>query len=229
VGIYGACYKLSLILTIFIQTFRYAAEPFFFAHSVEKDARQTYARVMNYFVIACLAIFLFTMMNMSWIKYFIGKAFWEGLHVVPVLMAANLCLGIFFNLSIWYKLGGRTQAGAAIAIAGAAITIVLNLLLIPEIGYAGSAWATLICYASMMVISYAFGQRFYPVPYQVGRIFSYVLIALVFYLTARFAADFLRLNSGAALVLNNALVLGFLLLLAWVELRGTKPVSTASK
>lgn len=181
VGVYGACYKLSLIMTIFIQAFRFAAEPFFFKQSVADDARVSYARIMNYFVIVCMGIFLFTMLNLHWIKYFIGKNFWEGLNVVPVLLLANFCLGVYFNLSVWYKLTGKTRFGAFISIIGAIVTVLLNVLLIPFMGFMGSAWATLICYALMMALSYVLGQRYYRVPYQLKKISAYIAFALLLY------------------------------------------------
>ena len=138
-GIYGACYKLSILMTLFIQAFRYAAEPFFFAQFKTGDARKVYALVMKYFVITCSIIFLAIMMYIDIVKYFIGKNYWPGLKVVPILLLANLCLGVFFNLSMWYKLTGKTIYGAWFAIFGAVITITFNFILIPELGYMGAA------------------------------------------------------------------------------------------
>jgi len=215
VGVYGACYKLSLIMTLFIQTFRYAAEPFFFSHSVEQDARRTYARVMNYFVIVCMFIFLATMLNLGWIKYFIGENFWEGLEVVPILLMANFCLGVVFNLSIWYKLTNNTQAGAYITIAGAVITVILNVLLIPVMGYVGSAWATLICYAFMMVFSYFKGQRHYAVPYNIGRISFYIIVAVALYWISLYVQSILNLSGRALFGFN----LTYLLVFLWIVWR----------
>lgn len=180
-GIYGACYKVSIIMTIFIQTFRFAAEPFFFSHSKEKDAQKTYADIMKYFVIVCSLIFLGTMVNIDWIQYFVGKDFREGMGVVPILLLANLFLGIFINQSIWYKLTGQTHYGALLTIFGSVITITLNIYWIPRIGYMGSAWATLICYASMMILSYFMGNKHYPVNYDLKRIFIYLGLSLTLY------------------------------------------------
>jgi len=178
IGIYGACYKLSIIMTLFIQAFRMAAEPFFFERARARDAPRTYAAVMNGFVLACSAIYLLMMMYMDIVKLFIGPRFHDGLAVVPVLLLANLCLGVYYNLSIWYKLADRTLAGAYIALGGALITILLNLWWIPTMGYMGAALATLGCYASMMVASFLLGQRVYPVPYEVARLAWYVGAAL---------------------------------------------------
>ena len=131
VGIYGACYKLSIIMTIFIQAFRFAAEPFFFNTANNTDSKKTNAQVTKYFVIFCSFIFLGTMMNLEWIKYFISDSYWQGLAVVPILLIANLFLGVYYNLSIWYKLTEKTRYGAYITLAGATLTLVVNFIFIP--------------------------------------------------------------------------------------------------
>jgi O-antigen/teichoic acid export membrane protein len=211
-GIYGACYKVSIIMTIFIQTFRFAAEPFFFSHAKEKNSKQTYADVMKFFVIICAVIFLGTMLNISWIQYFAGnKEFRSGIAVVPILLLANMCLGIFFNQSIWYKLTGQTHFGALLTIFGAVITIVLNFYWIPRIGYIGSAWATLICYASMMVASYFLGNKHYPVNYDLKRILGYLALSLTLYVISTFV------HTGSIiinLIINNSMLILFILV-AW--------------
>lgn len=180
-GIYGACYKLSILMTLFTQAYRYAAEPFYFAQYGQKNDRATYANVMKYFIVAGCLIFLGVMLFIDVVKHFIGKEYHGGLHVVPILLMANLALGVYYNLSIWYKLNDKTAMGAAIAVGGAVITIVLNWLLIPRMGYAGAAWATLCCYALMTIASYLVGQRVYPVPYDIPRILGYIALALVIY------------------------------------------------
>jgi len=194
VGIYGACYKISIIMTMFTLTFRYAAEPFFFAQAKEQDAKKVYARVMNYFVIVCMFIFLGTMMNLDWIKYFVGENYWTGLKVVPVLLLANFCLGVFFNLSIWYKLStvdknsgaGKTRYGAYLTLFGAAITLIGNFIFIPMYGFMASAWTTLTCYACMMAASYLLGNKHYPVNYDLKRFFAYVTLSLILYALSGF-------------------------------------------
>lgn len=178
-GIYGACYKLSILMTLFVQTFRYAAEPFFFSQAGSEDARQIYARVMTWFVTGCSLIFLGVMLYIDVVKYFIGEEFREGLAVVPILLIANLFLGVYLNASIWYKLSGRTLWGAWFSVAGAIVTLVMNFLLIPKMGYMGAAWTTLACYATIMSLSYFFGQRYYPVPYDLFAFFSAIGGALV--------------------------------------------------
>lgn len=180
-GIYGACYKLSILMSLFIQAFRYAGEPFFFAYAGRADAKRAYALVMNYFVIFCVFIFLVVTLYIDLFKYFVGAEYREGLDVVPILLLANLFLGIYVNLSIWYKLTDRTLMGAWVSLFGAALTVGLNIWWVPIMGYAGSAWATLVCYAAMTVISYALGQYYYPVRYPIGKIAGYLLLGLLLY------------------------------------------------
>lgn len=180
-GIYGACYKVSIFMTLFIQTYRYAAEPFFFTQARNENAKATYSAMMHYFIIVCLFIFLAIMMYIDVVMLFVGKSYREGVGVVPILLMANLFLGVYYNLSVWFKLTDRTKTGAAISIVGAVITLVLNFILIPVMGYMGAAWATLICYASMMVISYLVGQKYYPIAYDLRRALKYSIITLAIY------------------------------------------------
>jgi O-antigen/teichoic acid export membrane protein len=216
-GIYGACYKVAILMTIFIQAFRFAVEPFFFNHSKEADSKKTIAIIMKYFVIICSVIFLGTMMNMAWIQYFVGEKFREGLDVVPILLLANLFLGIFINQSIWYKLTGKTNYGAMLTIFGAIITITLNIYWIPRYGYIGSAWATLICYASMMVASYFLGNKHYPVDYDLKHILGYLGISLTLY----FISIFIKTESASVnLFLNNLMLFGFIMMLWKLEGKG---------
>jgi O-antigen/teichoic acid export membrane protein len=189
VGIYAACYKISILMTIFIQAYRYAAEPFFFAQAKEKDAKATYARIMDYFIIAVSLIFLVTMLYLDdfILPILVGKKYWEGRGVIPVLMLANLFLGVYYNLSIWYKLTGKTQWGAWLSLIGAIITLVLNFWWIPLssdhliFGYYGSAWATFICYGTMMILSYLIGQKYFPVKYNLLKFAGYLGLAVFLY------------------------------------------------
>jgi O-antigen/teichoic acid export membrane protein len=190
VGIYAACYKISILMTIFIQAYRYAAEPFFFSKSRDKDAKVVYARIMDYFIIIVSLIFLVTMVYLDdfIMPILVGKKYWEGKIVIPVLMLANLFLGVYYNLSIWYKLTGRTSWGAWLSLIGALITLGLNFWWIPRSadhfirGYYGSAWATLICYGSMMVLSYLIGQKHFPVKYNLAKFFGYLGLSVFLYL-----------------------------------------------
>ena len=180
-GIYSACYKVAILMTLFVQTYRYAAEPFFFSQQHKENSRQIYANVMNYFVAACCIIFFSILLYIDFFMHFIGPSYREGVGVVPVLLFANLCLGVYINLSIWYKLSGDTHYGAWFSIIGAVITIALLLLLVPHFGYMGAAWATLICYASMMIISFYTGQKKFPIPYQTNLLLLLVTSSLLLY------------------------------------------------
>ncbi len=177
-GIFGACYKVSVLMTLFVQTFRFAAEPFFFSRAADKNAPGLYATVMHWFIIACSAIYLGVMLCMEYIAHFVGEEYREGLGIVPVLLMANLLLGVYYNLSIWYKLNDRTGLGAWMAVGGALLTIALNFLWIPQYGYVGAAWATLVVYLSMVVVSYFLGARFYPIPYKLFKCLGYPLAAV---------------------------------------------------
>ncbi len=216
-GIYGACYKLSILMTLFIQAFRYAAEPFFFAQFRMEDARKVYAMVMKYFVITCSIIFLSIMMYIDIVKYFIGKNYWPGLKVVPVLLLANLFLGVFFNLSMWYKLTGKTLYGAWFAIFGAIITIIFNFILIPKMGYMGAAWTTFICYGSMMVLSYYTGQRNYRINYEVKRICAYLLFAVLLYFLSIGIVNLIDPGLTLKLLLNSVIMFIYLFVLSRLE------------
>ncbi len=190
VGIYSACYKISILMTIFIGAYKYAAEPFFFAQAKEKDAKVVYAKIMDYFIIIVSLIFLVTMLYLDdFIMPLLvrRKEYWEGKGVIPVLMMANLFLGVYWNLSIWYKLTGKTSWGAWISLIGAIITLALNFWWIPLssehliYGYYGSAWATFICYGVMMVLSYLIGQKYFPVKYNLAKFAGYLGLAILLY------------------------------------------------
>ncbi|RYG00212.1 MAG: polysaccharide biosynthesis protein, partial [Chitinophagaceae bacterium] len=184
-GVFGANYRLAILITIFIQIFKMAAEPFFFNQSKNIGAQKTYARVMKFFVIACCFMFLAVALFLNVWKILIASKhpeYAEGLHIVPVLAMANIFLGIYYNLSVWYKLTNRNMMAAYVTLGGAAITIILNIVLIPEFRYTGSAWATFCSYAFMMIISYRQGQKHYPVPYPVKKLTTYLVICTVFYI-----------------------------------------------
>ncbi|MBK1642259.1 polysaccharide biosynthesis protein [Chromatium okenii] len=177
-GIYSACYKLSILMALFIQAFRYAGEPFFFNYAQRNDARQTYALVLNWFVICCTALFLLVTLYLNFFQYFVGSEYRSGLSVVPVLLLASILLGIYVNLSIWYKLTDRTLLGAGVSLIGAGITIILLLWWVPIYGYAGAAWAHLVCYGAMVMISYLLGRHYYPVPYDFKKVGGYIGLAI---------------------------------------------------
>ena len=218
VGIYSACYKISILMTIVIQAFKYAAEPFFFRKAKDKDAKETYAEVMTLFVLVCSVIFTGIMLYMDLVQYFVGETYRVGLPIVPILLMANLFLGIFYNLSIWYKLTGQTKFGAYIAIFGAFITLVLNWLLIPRFDYMGAAWTTFACYLSMMVVSYLLGQKYYHVDYDLKRILFYLLFAVAVYGLSIGVNRWLGIESvGARLAVNTMILVGYLGVLGWMN------------
>ncbi len=182
VGIYSACYKLAILITISVQAFRMGAEPFFFKQAESDNAQKTYARVMKFFVITLCIMFLMVVLYLDiWKEFIRNPAMHVGLKVVPILLMANIFLGIYYNLSIWYKLSNKTMAGAWITLLGALLTIVINYLAIPYFGYMASAWATFFCYGAMMVVSYKWGQKVYPVPYATKKLIAYFIIALIVY------------------------------------------------
>lgn len=210
-GLYGAFYKISIIMLLFVQTFRYAAEPFFFSHFKNQDNRKVYADVMKYFTVCMIIIFLGVIIFYDYIILFLGSEYHDerGFLVVSLLMLANLFLGMFFNLSIWYKLIDKTIFGAYLAIFGAVITLVLNFMLIPKIGFVGSALATLACYFSMTLLSYYFGRKYFRIPYQIGKISLYLFVMMAIY--------FIVYNQYFNLGLNSLLLLGFIMFVSFSE------------
>ncbi len=218
-GIYGACYKVSILMTLFIQTYRYAAEPFFFDQSGTKDAKITYARLMHYFIIVCLFIYLAIMLNIDIVLLFIGSDFREGAGVIPILLWANLFLGVFYNLSVWFKLTDKTGIGAMISVAGAGVTLLFNFMLIPIMGYMGAAWATFICYAFMMVVSYYYGQKYYPINYNLKALSFYIILTIVIYTLSIFTNE---LGRNLEFVINSILLILFLAVIWFKEKRGVR-------
>jgi len=173
-GIFGACFRFSVIINVAVQAFRFAAEPFFFSNAADKNSPELFARVNHYFLIVCSFILLSVVLHLDWLKYIIDSQYWEGLPVVPYLLFGYLFLGIYYNLSIWYKLTDRTYFGTVITVLGMAITIALNYVLIPYAGYVGSSLATLGCYFTMALVSYVLGQRYFPIPYSLTGALTYL-------------------------------------------------------
>lgn len=187
-GIYGANYKITMIVSMFIQAFRYASEPFFFKNQASRNSKETLAKVMNYFTIVLVFTFLVITMYLHIFKYFIpNENYWGGLKIVPILLVANIFLGIYTSLSIWYKLSEKTIFGAFISIIGVVITLSINFVFIPKFGFIASAYATLACYGTMMLISYLLGQYYYPVKYKIWKFFIYVFAGGTIYF---FSIDF---------------------------------------
>lgn len=192
IGIYSACYKMGVFMTLFVTAYKLGVEPFFFSNAQEKNAPQTYALITEYFTIFGAFILLFISVYTDFFKFLFirDSAYWEALWVVPVILLANLCLGIYHSLSVWYKITDRTNFGAYISVIGMIITVILNFLLIPIISYKGSALATLATYFVMMSVSYFVGQKKYPIPYNIKKMsfhltFSVLASFLVFYVLDR--------------------------------------------
>lgn len=220
VGIYSACYKLSMLVTILIQAYRFAAEPFFFSQLKNENKNVIYSKIMNYFVAAVCFVFLFVSLNIDIFKYFIRtESYWLGLEVVPILLLANVFLGVYFNQSIWYKLSNQTKFGAYIAISGAILTITVNVIFIPTYGYMASAWATLLVYAFQMVVSYILGQKYYPIKYNLRKFFLYLGMAVfLFYIAGMFS---FKEGSFIKIGVNNLIIIGYVAMIWYME----KPVA----
>jgi len=216
VGVYSANYKLAIFITLFIQAFKMSAEPFFFSQSADKNAPKTYARVMKWFVITLCLAFLFTSLYIDIWKYFVGASYRNGLGVVPILLAANLALGIYYNLSVWYKITDKMYLGMVITLIGAAITLILNFAFIPTYGMYACAWATLAAYGSMMVISYFWGQKYFSVPYATKKLLSYIVVMLLLFFIERAVMHFTDIVI-IRLVAATVLMLTFLALVFQVE------------
>ncbi len=185
-GIYGAASKIAMIMAMFTQAFRFAYEPFVFGKSKEKDSREMYAQAMKFFIIFTLLAFLAVMFYMDILRHVIGRDYWDGLRVVPVVMAAEIFMGIYFNLSFWYKLIDETRWGAYFSLTGCTILILMNIFLIPKYGYIACAWAGFTGYGVAMLLSYFVGQKKYPIQYDLKAIGMYVLLAAVLYLAAEY-------------------------------------------
>ncbi len=221
VGIYSASYKLAMLIAILLQAYRYAAEPFFFSQMKNQDRNKIYSQIMNVFIAFVCGIFLLVTLNIDIFKYFIqNETYWVGLQVVPILLMANIFLGIYYNQSIWFKLSGKTKFGAYIALFGASLTVLINILYIPKFGYMACAWATLIVYFTQMVISYILGQRHYPIPYNLKKFIFYISLALaLFFLSPYLKVDNFTVN----LFIQNSLLFMFVLTAVYIERRLNTP------
>lgn len=219
VGIYSANMKIALVMVMFTQAFRYAYEPFIFARAknVGEDKGQAYCDAMKFFIIFGFLIFLGVMFYLPVLKRFISPAYWSGLQVVPVMMLAELCFGVFFNLSLWYKLTDRTQWGMYFSLTVFVIMLLLNLWLVPLIGipngYMGSAWAALISYALITIVSWWVGKKYYPLPYQWKRIFIYAVVAAVLLCAGMFMTE----NNIITYIVRTIAICIYILVVAWFE------------
>ena len=207
-------------MTLFATAFRLGIEPFFFKHASQSNAKQTYATITKYFTIFGSLILLFVVVYLDLFKRLLitNPEYWVALSIVPIILLANLCLGIYHNLSVWYKVTDRTKFGAYISVVGAVITLVLNFALIPLISYMGSAIATLAAYGMMMFLSYFFGRKYYPIPYDLKKIAAYLLLSIVFSSISFYVFD-------GNLVIGTALLLVFLLLIIFSEKKELQRIS----
>ena len=187
-GIYGAASKIAMIMAMFTQAFRFAYEPFVFGKSKEKDSREMYAQAMKFFIIFTLLAFLAVMFYLDILRHVIGRDYWDGLRVVPIVMAAEIFMGIYFNLSFWYKLIDETRWGAYFSLTGCIILILMNIFLVPKYGYIACAWAGFTGYGVAMLLSYFVGQKKYPIQYDLKAIGMYVLLAAVLYVAAEYVS-----------------------------------------
>ena len=216
-AIYGANYKIAVLMALFIQMFRYAAEPFFFSKAKEKNAPKLYAQVLEYFVLFCLVIFLALSLNLEIFKYLIHPDYWDALNVVPIILMAFVFFGIFVNLSVWYKLNDITKYAVYLTLAGTIVTLFINIKFIPVYGYIASAWGHFAAYLVMIVLSYFLGKKYYPVPYNVQKIAIYFVLALIIFTICTvlpIKSNFLHLT------VNNILILIFVALIYFREIKG---------
>ena len=206
-GIYGAASKIAMIMAMITQAFRYAYEPFVFGKGNDKDNRETYAVAMKYFIIFTLLAFLVVMGYINILRHIIGRDYWEGLKVVPIVMAGTIMMGVYFNLSFWYKLIDKTIWGAYFSGIGCFVLILINVIFVPQYGYMACAWAGLIGYATAMTLSYFVGQKKYPINYPLKSIGIYVLIAVFFFIAITYSNQYLP--KIYALAVNTLIIFAF--------------------
>ena len=206
-GIYGAASKIAMIMAMITQAFRYAYEPFVFGKSKDKDNKDTYAKAMKYFVIFTLLAFLVVIGYMDILKHIIGRDYWDGLRVVPIVMAAEIMMGVYFNLSFWYKLIDKTIWGAYFSGVGCAVLIAVNVIFVPRYGYMACAWAGFAGYGTAMLLSYFVGQKKYPINYPVGEMMVYVLVAAVLFAAMNWLNG--NVNRWMAMGANTLMILAF--------------------
>jgi O-antigen/teichoic acid export membrane protein len=214
-GIYGACIKIAMIMVMITQAFRYAYEPFVFSQSKEKNQKETYAIAMKYYLIFTLLAFLVVIGYMDVLRYLVGRSYWEGLRIVPIVMAAEIMFGVFFNLSFWYKLTDRTIWGAYFSGIGAIVLIIVDILLIPRFSYMACAWAGFAAYAVSMVISYFAGQKYFPIRYPLKDIFFYTVVTVVFFVGMSLSNQYLPV--WGAVSVNTFLIVCFLAIIIYKD------------
>lgn len=224
-GVFGACYKYAVFMNLAVQAFRYAAEPFFFSNATNKQAPELFARVNHYFVVVCSVILVAVSVNLDALRFLLGdKQYYEGLVIVPVLLLAYLFLGVYYNFSVWFKITDKTYFGTLFTAGGALITIAANYLLIPLWGYVGSAVAALLCYAGMMAACYGYGQKYFPIPYTVGKSVIYIVAAVGFSYLITWPDFASRITAH---LLHGAATLVFIAAVWFMERKGLKQLLSA--
>jgi len=216
-GIYGANFKIAVLMGLFIQMFRYAAEPFFFSKAKEKNAKALYSRVMTFFVVFCLVILLAVAYNLEIIKWLIPEQYWTALNVIPILLFSYVFYGIFVNLSIWYKLNDLTKFAAIITFTGAIVTILINIFYVPRYGYYAAAWGHFFAYLVMILFSWLLGRKYYKINYQVGKILIYMVVTVILFYIGK---QMNQLGKITGLILNNFMVILFVILIYFKEIKG---------
>lgn len=209
-GIYGNCFKMGIFIALFTQAFRMAGEPFFFSRMRDLDAQKVYARVTLYYTMVIGVMYVAVMGNLDWLQYFVGEKYRVGMDIVPIILLANVCLGIYYNLSMWYKLTDRTVWGAYLSIIGAVVTVAVIFYGVPRVGYVAAAWAHLATYGTMMILSYILGQKFYPIPYDVMKIMLYIAVAVAMGYVSWYVL-------GGNVWIGNAFVVLYCVMVALVE------------
>lgn len=212
-GIYGACVKIAMIMSLLTQAFRYAYEPIVFNGSRDRNSPETLAQGMKYFIIFTLLAFLAVVFYMPILKYLVGSSYWEGLGVIPIVMIAEIFMGIYFNLSFWYKLSDQTWWGAVMSAIGAAVMIAVNIILVPRIGYWACAWGGFAGYGVAMLLSWIIGQKKYPIPYNIKEILLYALAAAFLWGASLLLQHFVKLSTVELLAVNTLLLLCYVALI----------------
>ncbi|MCI0751039.1 MAG: polysaccharide biosynthesis C-terminal domain-containing protein [Flammeovirgaceae bacterium] len=218
-GVFSACYKFGVFMNLGIQAFRYAAEPFFFTHASDKNSPDLFAKVNHYFVVVGCIVLFGVSVNLDILRYFIGDNYWSGLTIVPLLLMAYLFLGVYYNFSVWFKLTDKTHAGTWITAGGAIVTIAANYVLIPQLGYLGSAWAAVACYFLMALACYWLGQKNYPIPYSIGKDSLYILVTMILIILASYWT-----HANQWLLIGGDLIISalFVSIVFFIERRGLK-------
>ena len=214
-GIYGACSKIAMIMAMITQAFRFAYEPIVFAGVKDKDQHEMYEKAMKYFIIFTLLAFLVVVAYLEVLKFIIGADYWVGLEVVPIVMAAEIMMGIYFNLSFWYKIIDKTIWGAIFSGIGCAVLLAVNIIFVPKYGYMACAWGGFAGYGVAMLVSYFVGQKYYPLNYPLKEIAIYVVLAFVLFGLMRFTNDWPMI---ASLAFNTLLVVAFMAVIIWRDL-----------